>query len=72
MPGRFIEPFRAFCPECKQEVIAYPLFTRLGAKEALSTGTDLYVLHTTDRDHRWALNEQERENLRRRLEAGDV
>jgi len=43
----------------------YALFTRLGAKEALSTGTDLYVIHTTDRDHRWALNDQEHGNLRR-------
>lgn len=72
MPGHFIPSLRAFCPECKQEVTAHPLFTRLAAKEALSMVTDLYVMHTTDRDHRWALNDQERENLRRRMDAGDV
>jgi len=72
MSARFLTPFLAFCPECKQQVTATALFTRAEAKEALTTGAELEVMHATDSDHRWYLDEQERENLRRRIGTGEV
>jgi len=72
MSARFLISFLALCPKCNQQVTATPLFTRAEAKEALSTGAELEVMHATDSDHRWYLDEQERENLRRRIGTGEV
>jgi hypothetical protein len=72
MPEPSRTPLLARCPGCNRQVAVQPLFTREQAKEALASGADLEVMHTADRDHRWALGDQDRENLRRAMEAGEI
>jgi hypothetical protein len=62
---------QAYCPECEKKVTAMTLFHVDLLWQSLDSGADVEVMHTTEKgDHRWKLNKDERENLRKKKAEG--
>lgn len=66
------ESLFAYCEKCKKLVAVMALFTKPQAIQALQTGADLEVIHTAacGGDHRWKLDNKDRENLRKGISRG--
>jgi hypothetical protein len=62
---------QAYCPECERKVTAMTLLHVDVLWQSLDSGADIEVMHTTEKgDHRWKLNNYERENLRKKKAEG--
>jgi hypothetical protein len=58
--------FRAYCFKCEKTVSAFPVSKDEEFWSAVAENADVEVIHlTNDGDHRWKLNNQEKENLRK-------
>lgn len=58
--------FQAYCFACEKKVSALTILDKAGLWQALDSGADIEVMHTSDKgDHRWKLNREEREHLRK-------
>jgi hypothetical protein len=64
--------FQAYCFACGKKVTAMTLLDGEDLALALENNTDIEVVHLTenDGDHRWKLNNQEKENIRNAKAAG--
>lgn len=61
-------PFQAYCFKCEKSVTAFPILGGAELQQALSTDTEIEVMHFSDLDdHRWKLNKDEKEHLRKYL-----
>lgn len=63
----------AYCEKCRKLVSVAPLFTKPQAFQAFQTGAALEVMHTaaSGGEHRWKLDNKDRENLRKSLSKGE-
>jgi hypothetical protein len=61
--------FLAYCFACEKRVSALTILDKEGLRAALVNGASIEVMHTSDKgeDHRWKLNREERERLRKIL-----
>jgi hypothetical protein len=59
----------AYCPRCEQKVSAFTILSDAEVWRALTTGTEIKIMHTHPEtgDHIWILNKYERDNLRAQL-----
>jgi hypothetical protein len=64
--------FQAYCPYCESKVTAYTALAGNELRLALDSKGDIQVMHTTNVDHQWKLNNQEKENLRNKIASGDL
>ena len=55
--------FLVYCPHCESRITANTILGGNDLKLALASGADVEVMHFTGIDHRWKLNNQEKENL---------
>jgi hypothetical protein len=63
--------FQAYCPECEKKVTAITMLDGDVLWQSLDSGADVEVMHTTEKgDHRWKLNNYEKENLRKKKAEG--
>jgi len=57
------------CPLCDKKVAAHTMLSDAELRQAFDTDADIEVMHLTENagDHKWTLNQQEREHLWRLL-----
>jgi hypothetical protein len=57
--------FQAYCFACEKKVSAITILDKEGLWQALDHDADIEVMHISEKgDHRWKLNQYEKERLR--------
>jgi hypothetical protein len=65
--------FQAYCFKCEKTVTAFPVDEDEEFWSAVAENADVEVMHVSDNeDHRWRLNNQEKENLRKARREGGI
>jgi hypothetical protein len=65
--------FQAYCFKCEKRVTALSLLAESEFWSAVDKNTEIEVMHTVDDgDHRWKLNDYEKEKLRRDRSEGRI
>jgi hypothetical protein len=64
---------QAYCFKCEKTVTALSILADGEFWSAIEKDADIEVMHTADDgDHRWKLNKQEKENLRKTRAEGHI